>query len=98
MKNGSVPSDNSERAIRPFCLGKKHWTIINSIQGAKARGDRYSIDESAKANSLKPYEYIEYLLTELPNRMDENGNIDSSTLDDLMPWAKSLPEECYKRR
>ena len=25
----------------------------------------------------------------------ENGN---QTLDDLMPWAESLPEECYKRR
>ena len=38
------------------------------------------------------------LLTELPERMDEKGNIDPSTLDDLMPWAESLPEECYKRR
>jgi hypothetical protein len=42
--------------------------------------------------------YYKYLLTELPERMDEKGNIDPSTLDDLMPWAESLPEECYKRR
>ena len=26
-----------------------------------------------------------------------NGNIDSSTLYDLMPRSKDLPEECYKR-
>ena len=88
----------SERAIRPFCLGQKNWTVINSIKGAKASAECYSIAESAKANGLKPYEYFKYLLTELPNRMDENGNIDSSKLDDLMPWTQSLPEECYKRR
>ena len=98
--NGYVPIDNSasERAVRPFCLGKKNWVTINSIKGANASAECYSIAESAKANGLKPYEYFKYLLTELPNRMDEQGNIDSSTLDDLLPWSKSLPEECYKRR
>lgn len=100
LENGYVPIDNSasERAIRPFCLGKKNWVTINSVKGANASAECYSIAESAKANGLKPYEYFKYLLTELPNRMDEQGNIDSSTLDDLLPWSKSLPEECYKRR
>ena len=100
LKNGYVPIDNSasERAIRPFCLGKKNWVTINSIKGANASAECYSIAESAKANGLKPYEYYKYLLAELPNRMDEKGNIDSSTLDDLLPWSDSLPEECYKRR
>ena len=58
----------------------------------------YSIAESAKLNQLKPYEYFKYLLSELPYRMDSNGNIDPSTLDDLMPWSKDLSEDCYKRR
>ena len=58
----------------------------------------YSIAESAKANNLRPYYYYKHLLSELPNRMDDNGNIDTATLDDLMPWADGLPEECYKRR
>ena len=100
LTDGNVPIDNSasERAIRPFCLGKKNWVLINSIKGAQASAVCYSIAESAKANGLKPYSYFKYLLTELPNRMDEKGNIDPSTLDDLMPWAKDLPEECYKRR
>ena len=100
LKDGNVPIDNSasERAIRPFCLGKKNWVLINSVKGAQASAVCYSMAESAKANNLNPYKYFEHLLTELPNRIDENGNIDSSKLDDLLPWSKVLPEECYKRR
>ena len=100
LDDGNVPIDNSasERAIRPFCIGKKNWMFINSVKGAHASALAYSIAESAKANNLRPYMYYKYLLTELPERMDEKGNIDPSTLDDLMPWAESLPEECYKRR
>lgn len=100
LDDGNVPIDNSasERAIRPFCIGKKNWVLINSIKGAEASALAYSIAESAKANNLRPYMYFKYLLEQLPNRIDENGNIDSSALDDLMPWYDNLPEECYKRR
>ena len=100
LEDGNIPIDNSaaERSIRPFCVGKKNWMIINSVKGAEASALAYSIAESAKLNKLKPYEYFKYLLSELPNRQDKKGNIDPSTLDDLMPWAKGLPEECYKRR
>ena len=34
----------------------------------------------------------------LPNFCDEQGNIDSTKLDDLMPWSDKLPEECRKPR
>ena len=100
LLDGNVPIDNSasERAIRPFCVGKKNWVLINSIKGANASAICYSLAESAKANGLKPYYYFVHLLTELPKQMDENGNIDSSKLDDLLPWSNDLPEKCYKRR
>lgn len=100
LKDGNVPIDNSasERAIRPFCVGKKNWVLINSVKGANASAVCYSLAESAKANNLKPYYYYKHLLTELPKRMDKDGNIDSSKVDDLLPWSKDLPEECYKRR
>ena len=100
LQDGNVPIDNSasERAIRPFCVGKKNWVLINSVKGANASAVCYSLAESAKANGLKPYYYFVHLLTELPKRMDKNGNIDSSKLDDLLPWSKELPKECYKRR
>lgn len=37
-------------------------------------------------------------ITELPNFCDEQGNIDSTKLDDLMPWSDKLPDECRKPR
>ena len=52
-----------------------------------------SIAETAKANNLKPYEYFEYLLTEIPKHMDDT---DRSFLDDLIPWSKNLPESIRK--
>ena len=62
--------------------------FITSTKGATASAEAYSIAESAKANGLKPYKYFEYLLAELPSRKDKDGNIDPTTLDDLMPWSK----------
>ena len=98
LRDGNVPIDNSasERAIRPFCVGKKNWMLINSLKGAEASAFCYSLAESAKLNQLKPYEYFNHLLSELPYRMDSKGNIDPGKLDDLMPWAEELPDKCRK--
>ena len=100
LTDGDVPIDNSasERAIRTFCIGKKNWVLQSSSKGARASAVLYSVSETAKANNLKPYQYFKHLLTELPERADKDGNIDPSGLDDLLPWSKTLPEECYKRR
>ncbi len=95
LTDGDVPMDNnaSERAIRGFCIGKKNWQVIDTINGAKASAIIYSIAETAKANHLKPYEYFEYLLTELPEHMDDT---DRSFLDKLLPWSPELPEYIRK--
>ena len=71
LTDGDVPMDNnaSERAIRGFCVGVKNWQMIDTINGAKSSAIIYSIAETAKANDLKPYEYFEYLLTEIPKHM-----------------------------
>mgnify|MGYP004445049833 FL=1 len=95
LDDGDVPMDNnsSERAIRGFCIGRKNWRIIDTINGAKNSAIIYSIAETAKANNLKPYNYFEYLLTEIPKHMDDT---DRSFLDDLMPWSPALPENIRK--
>ena len=95
LTDGDVPMDNnaSERAIRGFCVGKKNWQMIDTINGAKASAIIYSIAETAKANNLKPYEYFEHLLTGIPKRMDDS---DRSFLDDLLPWSKKLPDVVRK--
>ena len=95
LENGDVPMDNnaSERAIRGFCIGKKNWEMIDTVHGASASAIIYSISETAKANGLKPYEYFEYLLTEIPKHQDESS---TEFLADLLPWSKKLPEYIRK--
>lgn len=46
--------------------------MIDSIAGADSSAIIYSIAETAKANNLKPYDYFEYLLTEIPKHLDES--------------------------
>ena len=95
LDDGEVPMDNNaaEQSIRGFCIGKKNWVMIDTIAGAKSSAIIYSIAETAKANNLKPYDYFEYLLTELPKHQDDT---DRSFLDDLLPWSPSLPANCRK--
>lgn len=98
LTNGDVPMDNSasERSIRTFCIGKKNWMFHDSVVGAESSAIIYSISETAKLNNLRPYYYFKHLLAELPKMVDENGNMDDTHLDKLLPWAEELPDECRK--
>lgn len=95
LDDGEVPMDNNaaEQSIRGFCIGKKNWVMIDTIAGAKSSAIIYSIAETAKANNLKPYDYFEYLLSEIPKHLDDT---DRSFLDDLLPWSPNLPANCRK--
>lgn len=95
LTDGDVPIDNnaSERAIRGFCIGKKNWQMIDTIHGAKSSAIIYSIVETAKANNLKPFDYVQHLLEEIPKHMNDK---DYSFLEDLLPWSEKLPAEIRK--
>lgn len=97
LTDGDVPMDNnaSERAIRGFTIGRKNWQMIDTIKGANASAVIYSIAETAKANGLKPFEYFEHLLHEIPEHMDDHN---LSFLDDLLPWSPALPERIRKNK
>lgn len=90
LTDGDVPIDNnaSERAIRGFCIGKKNWQMIDTIHGAKSSAIIYSIVETAIANNLKPFDYVQHLLEEMPKHMDDR---DCSFLENLLPWSEKLP-------
>ena len=65
LNDGDVPLDNNatEGALRSFCLHKHAWKLIDSIDGAQSSAIIYSITETAKANNLNPFRYLEYILT-----------------------------------
>ena len=100
LVDGEVPIDNSasERALRNFTIGRKNWMTINTVRGAQASAIIYSITETARANSLNVYYYIKHLLTELPQLVNKNGNIEQPVLEPLMPWSRTLPADCYSKR
>ena len=96
LEDGNIPIDNSatERAIRPFTIGRANWHIIDTVHGAEASAIIYSLVETAKANNLKIYEYLKHLLTEIPKHIDDTS---MDFLEDLRPWSEKLPEECHKK-
>ena len=67
--------------------------MIDTVNGATSSAIIYSITETAKANQLKPYEYFEYLLAEIPKHMDDKNN---NFLEELLPWSETLPENIRK--
>ena len=93
LTDGDIPMDNNlaEQAIRPFTVGRKNFVIIETDRGAKASAMLYSIIETAKANHLNTYKYLDMLLTVIPNHMDDK---DRSFLDVLLPWSSTVQEEC----
>nr|WP_256377649.1 transposase domain-containing protein [Oribacterium sp. NK2B42] len=53
--------------------------------------------ETAKANNLKPYDYFEYILRELPQHRDDPENQQKQfIIDNLLPWSPNLSEYIRK--
>lgn len=87
----SISNNAAENAIRPFTVGRKNWLFSDTPKGAKASAAVYSLVETAKANGLNVYTYLEYLLMYMPDSDWQNY---PDVLDELMPWAQAVQEEC----
>jgi hypothetical protein len=63
LKHGEVPLDNNrcENAIRPFVIGRKGWMFSDTIAGAKASANLFSLVETCKANGIEPHGYLSSL-------------------------------------
>lgn len=96
LTDPEVALDNNaaEQTIRSFCIGKKNWEMIDTIRGARFSAIIYSIAETAKLNNLKPYDYFAYLLTVIPEHMDDTNR---DFCEDILPWSPSLPENIRKK-
>ena len=67
-QDGRLTIDNNltENAIRPFVVGRKAWLFCDTVAGANASANLYSLIETAKANNQEPYTYLKTVFTELP--------------------------------
>lgn len=80
----SIDNNAAENAIRPFVIGRKNWLFNNTVAGAEASANLYSLLETAKANGLEPYHYLKRVLTELPaaNTVEQ--------VEALLPWQMKM--------
>ena len=87
VTDGSYPIDNNacENAIRPFVVGRRNWLFADTVGGANASANLYSLLQTCKVNGVDPYRYLVALFTALPL---------AKTADDyeaLLPWRIVLP-------
>ncbi len=77
----NISNAAAENAIRPLTVGRRNWLFADTPEGARNSAIYYSLIESAKANELRPFEYIYYVPKELPYAdMVEK-------LEKLLPWS-----------
>ena len=67
LEDERIPIDNNatERAIRPFVIGRRNWLFSDTPRGAAASANLYSLIETAKASGLEPYHYLRHILSRL---------------------------------
>ena len=80
-----LSNNRVERSVRPFALGRKNWLFSNTPKGADASVAIYSIVETAKANGLKPFAYLNFLLVRLAN---------GAKMEECLPWTSLAQDLC----
>jgi hypothetical protein len=85
-EDGRLAIDNNacERAIRPFVIGRNNWLFCDTVGGAKASANLYSLVTTAKANGLEPYAYLRRVFSDLP------GATSVDAIEALLPWNVRL--------
>jgi len=84
--DGRLDIDNNaiERAIRPFVIGRNNWIFADTVKGAKASANLYSLIETAKLNGLEPYRYLQHVFKELPKAQT------LVDIEQLLPWCVDI--------
>lgn len=80
----SIDNNGQENAIRPFCVGRRNWLFADTVAGANASANLYSLLQTCRVNGIDGFRYLRSLLLALPN---------ARTVDDyadLLPWRMKL--------
>jgi len=86
VEDGRYSIDNNvqENAIRPFCVGRRNWLFADTVHGANASANLYSLLQTCRVGGIDGYRYLRALFAALPN---------AQTADDyaaLLPWSIDL--------
>lgn len=93
LLDGRIPLSNnlSEITVKPVAITRKNSLFSDSPEGAEASAIIFSIVNTAAANNLDAYKYLEYIFRQLPN-IDFTS--DNSVLDEYLPWSERSQLEC----
>jgi transposase len=92
LLDGRIPLSNnlSEIAVKPVAITRKNALFSDSVDGAIATATIFSIINTAAANHLDPYKYLEYLFHQLPNI---DFKAEERVLDEYLPWSEKIQLE-----
>jgi transposase len=67
LYDGRLEIDNnrSERAIKPFVIGRKNWLFHGNDVGAQAGSILFSLIETCKQNKIEVFSWLKYVLTNI---------------------------------
>jgi len=82
VDDGRYVIDNNvcENAIRPFVVGRRNWLFADTVAGANASANLYSLLQTCLVNGIDGYRYLRALLIALPNARTADDYAD------LLPW------------
>lgn len=90
LKDGRLENNNNrtERAIKPFAIGRKGWLFSDSVAGAEAGAAIFSLIETCKYHGIEAYDWLRYVLEKMPSCQSDDEieallpfNIDRSLID-----------------
>ena len=87
-----ISNNRAERSIKPFVIGRKNWLFSNTVNGARASAVYYSLIVTAIENGLVPFEYLTWILANMPN-LGKPGYVTS--IEDFLPGSAKIPQKAF---
>jgi transposase len=86
VTNGAYPIDNNacENSIRPFVIGRRNWLFADTVAGANASANLYSLLQTCAVNGVDGYQYLRALLVALPKAQSADD------YEAMLPWNIDL--------
>jgi transposase len=84
--SGSQPSARHGQNDCATVIGRRNWLFADTPKGAKASANLYSLVETAKANGIEPWRYLDAVFEKLPAAKSEDD------VEALLPWNVELDE------
>lgn len=82
VTDGDLSIDNNvaERSIKSVVIGRKNWLFADSRDGMHTNAVMYSLVETAKANGIDPFAYLQYVIKTMPTLRT------AAEVECLLPW------------